>query len=95
MQPDYETIDSGEFYASQIAIKRLTKVWFKFKHLGITKENTIIIDDTPLTYCQNYGNAIPVLKSGRANARHTILKNNILISLANFVAMALFLLACQ
>ena len=42
-----------------ILFKPLKKVW-KRKTSGYTKKNTLILDDTPMTYCKNYGNAIPI-----------------------------------
>lgn len=50
--------EDGEFYSKYTKIKTLKKVWRKYKH--INKYNTLIIDDTPETYCKNYGNAIPI-----------------------------------
>ncbi len=30
------------------------------KKKGITQDNLLIVDDTPSTYSENYGNAIPI-----------------------------------
>ena len=50
------------FYEVNLNIyKRLRKVW-KCKKYYATKENTLILDDTPLTYRYNYGNAISIKK---------------------------------
>lgn len=38
--------------------KKLAKVWKRFP--AFTKHNTLILDDTPRTYCLNYGNAVPI-----------------------------------
>lgn len=40
-------------------IKPLKKIWRR-KYTMLTRYNTIIIDDTPETYQQNYGNAIGI-----------------------------------
>ena len=39
--------------------KRLKKIW-KNKSYVSNRKNTLIIDDTPSTYCKNYGNAIRI-----------------------------------
>lgn len=51
-------IMEGDFYAHPIIVKELKKVW---KHFGfMNKDNTLILDDTPNTYTDNYGNVIPI-----------------------------------
>jgi hydroxymethylpyrimidine pyrophosphatase-like HAD family hydrolase len=55
-----DDIYNGNFYAQQIIFKKLAKVFRKYKNININKYNTIIIDDNPLTYKSNYGNAIPI-----------------------------------
>ena len=40
-------------------VKRLRKVWRK-KSNGLTKHNTIIVDDTKSTYQENRGNGVPI-----------------------------------
>ncbi|CAH6418376.1 NLI interacting factor phosphatase [uncultured virus] len=49
-------------YPLIITQKRLWKVWRskKYRNLGIKKENTLIIDNTPKVCVKNYGNAIYV-----------------------------------
>ena len=44
--------------AEATVIKRLHKVWKRHPHY--TKEHTLILDDTPSTYSQNYGNALAI-----------------------------------
>jgi hypothetical protein len=39
-------------------IKPLKRVWRHY--LDMNRHNTIIVDDTPETYRQNYGNAVPI-----------------------------------
>ena len=51
----YNLLDG--FYTRPSVIKCLKKVW---KRPGYTKHNTLIVDDNPSTYCENYGNAIPI-----------------------------------
>lgn len=46
-------------HANHLVIKDLKKVWRKFKETH-TKDNTLIIDDSPHTYIRNRGNAIPI-----------------------------------
>jgi TFIIF-interacting CTD phosphatase-like protein len=55
---DQKAIEDGDFYAQRIKIKRLKKIWDKRGLL--TRHNTLILDDTPITYAENYGNAIPI-----------------------------------
>lgn len=46
---------------TRIEIKPLCKIWRRGKFRGkYTKQNTLIIDDTPITYCRNFGNAIKI-----------------------------------
>ena len=40
-------------------IKKLSKIWRKRTN-NYNKYNTVVIDDTPITYINNYGNAIPI-----------------------------------
>ncbi len=42
--------------------KPLKKIWHqkKYKQLGIGRENTLIMDDLPINYRLNYGNAISI-----------------------------------
>ena len=56
---EHDQLENGEFYPQLINIKPLKKVWRKFKP-KLNKSNTLIIDDTPITYTRNYGNAIPI-----------------------------------
>jgi NLI interacting factor-like phosphatase len=51
-------IMEGDFYARSVTIKRLKKVWNQFKSMN--KDNTLILDDTPNTYKENFGNVIPI-----------------------------------
>lgn len=55
---DFEDERNNEFYPISISIKRLKKVWKRYKFLN--KHNTLILDDTKETYIHNYGNAIPI-----------------------------------
>lgn len=55
---DRNKIYQGDFFAFPIVIKPLKKVWRKYDDM--TRDNTIIVDDTPNTYKDNYGNAIPI-----------------------------------
>lgn len=41
---------------ARTVIKKLRKMW----RGPYNRTNTLILDDTPATYCQNYGNAIPI-----------------------------------
>lgn len=45
--------------------KPLKKVWKTHKQYN--RSNTIIIDDTPTTYAENYGNALPITKYNGSN----------------------------
>lgn len=49
-------------YMNLIVEKRLRNIWkcSKFRNLGIKRENTIIIENTPSICAKNYGNAIYV-----------------------------------
>ena len=47
------------FTSTRFSIKRLRKLWKK-KKWGLTKYNTLILDNTPRTYIENYGNAVPI-----------------------------------
>ncbi len=54
--------DNGFNYSSSLDttyIKPLRNI-FKQKKLNFNKHNTLIIDDTPITYIENYGNGIPI-----------------------------------
>jgi TFIIF-interacting CTD phosphatase-like protein len=42
-----------------LILKKLAKIW-RVKHWPYYRSNTLILDDTPETYLQNYGNAIPI-----------------------------------
>lgn len=54
-------ISDSWLQTTQINIKPLTKVWKRKKYRNLyTKKNTIIVDDTPITFCRNYGNAIKI-----------------------------------
>lgn len=53
-------VKTYNFYnQSIIRIKKLQKIWKKYKGI-FDKTNTLIIDDTPSTYMKNYGNAIGI-----------------------------------
>lgn len=45
---------------ASICTKPLRKVWKVYKQYN--RYNTIIVDDTPTTYSENYGNALPIPK---------------------------------
>lgn len=52
--------DPEDYHPKTTRIKPLRKVWrSKDKY---NKHNTLILDDTPITYMKNYGNAIPIKK---------------------------------
>jgi RNA polymerase II subunit A small phosphatase-like protein len=42
-------------YLNEYRVKNLKKLWRKYD-----KNRVLIVDDTPSTYCNNYGNAIPI-----------------------------------
>lgn len=42
-----------------MTIKNLRKAW-KHKRYGYSREQILILDDTPTTYQLNYGNSIPI-----------------------------------
>lgn len=48
----------GEMPDSLRTIKQLKKMWRR--DALMTRMNTLIIDDTPITYSSNYGNALPI-----------------------------------
>lgn len=52
----------NEFSCDVVMKKKLRKIWRrnKYKNIGITKDNTLIIEDTPSNCYDNYGNAIYV-----------------------------------
>lgn len=41
-------------------VKPLARVWRRFSRDGMTRHNTLILDDTPYTWECNYGNALRV-----------------------------------
>lgn len=51
--------DVDTLFPESIQIKPLKKV-FQNRSLPHSKNNTFMVDDTPETYCRNYGNAIPI-----------------------------------
>jgi len=53
------SISDGGLMSRQHATKPLKKIWRSMRRV-VTKHNTIVIDDTPLTYKFNYGNAIQI-----------------------------------
>ena len=54
-------ISDSNYQNTITSIKPLYKVWKRGKFRGkYTKKNTLIIDDTPITYYRNYGNAIAI-----------------------------------
>ena len=44
----------------QCLVKKSLRKFWKLKDQGYNQDNTIIIDDTPETYRNNYGNGIPI-----------------------------------
>ncbi len=44
---------------SRLPIKKLRKVWKLYRHT-FTKERILILDNTPTTYADNYGNALVI-----------------------------------
>lgn len=53
--------DPENWHPTPVRIKPLRKIWrAKSKYPTYTKENTLILDDTPITYARNYGNSIPI-----------------------------------
>ena len=55
----FKKFDVDQFQSTRFSIKRLKKLW-KNKRWGLTKYNTLILDNTPRTYIENYGNAVPI-----------------------------------
>lgn len=49
----------GGFYVLRQPCKPLRKLWRRRNRVW-TRNNTLIVDDTPRTYSRNYGNAVPV-----------------------------------
>lgn len=62
MVTNKQALWAGDMYAQRISRKRLKKVWRSNdrKNEGFGKNSTLIVDDTPRTYSDNYGNAIPI-----------------------------------
>lgn len=53
--------DSLTYEAPVLYIKVLNKVFNRhFNGIRYSRERTLILDDTPYTYCRNYGCAIPI-----------------------------------
>jgi carboxy-terminal domain RNA polymerase II polypeptide A small phosphatase len=54
----------GGLDGQHIVLKKLGKIWRRRQWNNVkntyTRKNTLILDDTPETYLQNYGNAIPI-----------------------------------
>jgi len=48
-----------------VTTKPLKKIWKT--HKDYNRSNTIIVDDTPTTYANNYGNALPIAKYNGSN----------------------------
>jgi len=56
-------IEDGEFYSTPLSIKRLRKMWAVAAYnVGgtLTRDTVLILDNTPTTYLENFGNAVPV-----------------------------------
>jgi len=55
-------IEAGDFYARRLPSKPLLKAWRRGagRRAGMKRHNTLIVDDTPSTYRDNYGNALPI-----------------------------------
>jgi hypothetical protein len=54
---------SSSFFScdvSKVPEKRLKKVWRRKQNNPWTRRNTLVLDNTPGTYAQNYGNAIAI-----------------------------------
>ncbi len=62
LRPNWQAIeDGGEWNRSQFVVKRLKKIWrCNTTPLKLTRQNTLIVDNHPTTYKDNYGNAIPI-----------------------------------
>jgi len=58
---------TGLMTTKLVILKRLNKVWSKkwTKKIGMTRNNTIIIEDTPSNCLNNYGNAVYVSEYNR------------------------------
>ena len=62
---------SKVYYNEQCTLRHVyhegTMAWCKIKVLkkmckgAMTLDNTVIVDDTPLTFCRNYGNAVYIM----------------------------------
>lgn len=69
-----------------ITQKRLINVWRtnKYRNLGVKRENTIIVDNTPEVCVKNYGNAIYIRTfQGESNDEELIKLKSYLSSLVN------------
>jgi RNA polymerase II subunit A small phosphatase-like protein len=60
---------------SRTVIKKLRKMW----RGPYNRTNTLILDDTPVTYCQNYGNAIPIYRYYGSDTDTELLRVNQLL----------------
>jgi RNA polymerase II subunit A small phosphatase-like protein len=52
-----EIVPNAGFQTQRVVIKRLNKF---AKHLGVSMDNIVIVDDTPCTFRENFGNAIRI-----------------------------------
>lgn len=53
-----QRLSMGDNYGRVSKVKPLRKIWRSMKEFD--KHNTLIVDDTPSTFRQNYGNAIQI-----------------------------------
>jgi RNA polymerase II subunit A small phosphatase-like protein len=60
---------------ARTVIKKLRKMW----RGPYNRTNTLILDDTPVTYCQNYGNAIPIYRYYGSDTDTELLRVNQLL----------------
>ncbi|CAF0947256.1 unnamed protein product [Adineta steineri] len=66
-------------YSVPITLKKLKKIWRRNRSHSpnsvaiYNRRNTLIVDDTPVTYRTNYGNAIPII-SYTGNSKDSELK---------------------
>lgn len=58
--------NDGLTMSKLVLIKDLKKVWRR-RSRHFFKQKTLILDDNPLTYCRNYGNAIPIVEFRGSN----------------------------
>ncbi len=66
-------IAEGDYYTQPIKIKPLSKIWKKRNNL-LTRDNTIIIDNTSITFSENYGNGVLIKTFNGESTDNELLK---------------------